>query len=99
MGGLGLKPYTDVYVSRDMGVNWKKGSEELQLPEYIPFATGASLIVFEKTMTDAAPAAIKPITEWQCPYLYLFGGESADGVLLDDYWSGTVNYLTRKPLQ
>ena len=50
-------------------------------------------------MTDAAPAAIKPITEWQCPYLYLFGGESADGVLLDDYWSGTVNYLTRKPLQ
>lgn len=99
IGGLDHKPYTDVYVSRDMGVNWKKGSEELQLPEYIPFATGASLIVFEKTMTDAAPAAIKPITEWQCPYLYLFGGESADGVLLDDYWSGTVNYLTRKPLQ
>lgn len=100
-GGLGLKPQTDVWISRDMGVNWQKGSKLLQLPEYIPFTTGGSLLVFDKTLeaADAAPLAVKPITSWECPYLYLFGGCDISGNLLDSYWSGAVNHLKLKPLQ
>lgn len=100
-GGNGLKPVKEVWVSKDMGVNWQRGTSLLQLPDYIPFTTGGSLLVFEKTLEagNATPLAIKPITSWDCPYLYLFGGYGEDGSLLPTYWSGVVNYLTNKPLQ
>lgn len=100
-GGMGLKPVGDVWISRDMGVNWQKGSETLQLPEYMPFTTGASLLVFDKTLdaSDATPLAITPITSWECPYLYLFGGYDTGGTLRQTYWSGVVNHLRMKPLQ
>lgn len=100
-GGTGLKPTHDVWISRDMGVNWQKGSSLLQLPEYIPFTTGASLLVFEKRLdvSGAAPLAVTPITSWECPYLYLFGGYDTTGNLLATYWSGVVNHLKVKPIQ
>lgn len=100
-GGLGAKPVSEVWISRDMGVNWQKGSTLLQLPEYIPFTTGGSLLVFEKTL-DAdviTPLAVKPITSWECPYLYLFGGYDANGAIRPTFWSGVVNHLKLKPLQ
>ena len=100
-GGSGIKPTSDVWVSRDMGVNWQKGSSLLQLPEYIPFTTGGSLLVFEKKLDAAAasPMAITPVTSWECPYLYLFGGYDAAGDLHSTYWSGVVNHLKVKPIQ
>lgn len=99
-GGNGLSPVNGVYISKDMGVNWQKGNQELQLPDYIPFATGAQLLVFDKQMQAvAAPLAIKPIETWQCPYLYLFGGYNIAGQPLPNYWSGVVNHLKFRPLQ
>lgn len=91
-----------VWISRDMGVNWQEGSETLQLPKYIPFTTGASLLVFEKTLDatqTVTPLAVKPITSWECPYLYLFGGYDSNGNINSTYWSGVVNHLKLKPLQ
>ena len=69
-------PSKEVWISRDMGVNWQKGSSLLQLPDYMPAVSGASLLVFDKTLEvgRVAPRAVKPITQWDCPYLYLFGG-------------------------
>lgn len=95
------QPDKTVYISRDMGVNWQEGSEMLQLPAYIPFTTGASLLVFDKTLgADAVrPMAVTPITTWDCPYLYLFGGYGAEAVINPTYWSGVVNHLKVKPLQ
>lgn len=101
-GGLGEKPVSEVWISRDMGVNWQKGSTLLQLPEYIPFTTGASLLVFDKTLDatpSVSPLAVKPITTWECPYLYLFGGYDQNGNIRPTYWSGVVNHLKLKPLQ
>lgn len=100
-GGNGLQPTPDVWVSPDMGVNWHKGSSLLQLPEYMPFTTGASLLVFEKRLdaTVTTPLAVTPITSWECPYLYLFGGYDAIGNLRSTYWSGVVNHLKVKPIQ
>lgn len=90
-----------VYISRDMGVNWQEGSELLQLPEYLPFTSGASLLVYDKELGSNAvrPMAVTPITTWNCPYLYLFGGYTADGAVNNSYWSGVVNHLKVKPLQ
>jgi len=100
-GGLGEKPVNEVWISRDMGVNWQKGSRSLQLPGYIPFSTGSSLLVFNKELDAdmATPMATKPITSWDCPYLYLFGGYDSAGNLRPTFWSGVVNHLKVKPLQ
>jgi hypothetical protein len=98
---ISVDPVFTVYISRDMGLNWQEGSEMLQFPDYIPFTTGGSLLVFDKTLdaNSASTMAVTPITSWECPYLYLFGGYSPQGNLRDTYWSGVVNHLTTKPLQ
>jgi hypothetical protein len=96
-----VDPAFTVYVSRDMGLNWAEGSELLQFPDYIPFTTGGSLLVFDKTLdvNSATTQAVTPITSWECPYLYLFGGYSVQGAVRDTFWSGVINHLTQQPLQ
>jgi len=36
--------------------------------------------------------------EWECPYIYLFGGTDADGNFNDDIWRGVLARLTFAPL-
>lgn len=43
--------------------------------------------------------ATAPITEWEVPYIYLFGGYNAYGNLYNEVWRGVINRLTFKPLQ
>lgn len=42
--------------------------------------------------------AIAPIESWECPYIYLFGGTNANGVLYNNIWRGVINRLSFKPL-
>ncbi len=42
--------------------------------------------------------ATKPVTEWDCPYIYLFGGVDAQGNLHNSIWRGVINRLTFKPV-
>ncbi len=91
----------DVYISRDLGLNWQKAADLLQLPTYIPALYGADLIEFDSTFTPsgALPKAVKPIEQWEVPLLYLFGGRDDRGNLLPQYRRGAVNHLLFKPLQ
>lgn len=43
--------------------------------------------------------AVTPITEWDCPYVYLFGGDTAHHGLNASVWRGVINRMTFKPLQ
>jgi len=43
--------------------------------------------------------ATAPITEWECPYIYLFGGVDSRGNLYDSLWRGLINRLESKPIQ
>ena len=43
--------------------------------------------------------SVAPVTEWEVPYIYLFGGYDALGSLYDTVWRGVINSLTFKPLQ
>ncbi len=43
--------------------------------------------------------AVKPITEWDTPYVYMFGGSLYNGTLYNTVWRGVLNHLTFKPLQ
>lgn len=42
---------------------------------------------------------VTPITEWECPYIYLIGGHGADGAIDKNIWRGVINRLKFKPLQ
>lgn len=42
--------------------------------------------------------ATHPVTEWDVPYIYLFGGNDAQGRLCNSIWRGVINRLTFKPL-
>lgn len=43
--------------------------------------------------------AVTPITEWQCPFIYLFGGHLANGTYNNQVWRGVINQLMFRPVQ
>ncbi len=87
-----------VYVSRDMGMTWGPGDISVQLPKDFPALSGADLLVFEY-QASVVPKAIRPITEWDVPFLFLFGGRDKDSRLQFFYRVGAINALRFKPLQ
>lgn len=115
IGGRADSCQRAVYLSKDMGMNWHRADREVQLPDYIPATYGADALVFEQTLHSrsaslplgsewrryfpATSRAVAPITEWECPYLYLFGGVTDQGALQPALWRGVINHLAFKPLQ
>lgn len=47
---------------------------------------------------DGESRAVTPVTTWECPYIYLYGGDDASGTLNPQVWRGVINRLTFKPL-
>lgn len=99
---------TTVYISRDFGVNWKKADKNLQLPSYMPASCYAQALVYNTTYKAdekktawkrMSPRAVKPVTEWETPFIYLFGGYDYSGGLFNSVWKGVINSLTFKPIQ
>jgi len=97
-----------VYSSVDYGIKWEKGGQLIQLPEFIPSFTGAQAFVAESSLPASRNSiwneylvsrATAPVTEWNCPYIYIFGGYDKDGKLINSIWRGTINRLSFKPLQ
>lgn len=85
-----------VYMSRDYGMNWSEAPANLQLPDYLTPVYNAQAIVLPATL---GARATRPIEEWECPFIYLFGGQTASGNLSNTLWRGTLNRLLFKPLQ
>lgn len=109
-GGWDAKgsPSRTVYLTRDMGMAWHKADDNLQLPAFVPAMAYADMLTQATTLPGADTyagrwnvrlRAVSPITEWECPYLYIFGGRRANGTLNTTLWRGAINYLTFKPLQ
>ena len=42
--------------------------------------------------------AVQAPTQWECPYIYLFGGYDKNGKLYNTVWRGVINRLSFKPL-
>lgn len=42
--------------------------------------------------------ATRPVTSWECPYIYVFGGQSTDGQTYNTVWRGVIRRFTFKPL-
>ena len=96
---------TTTYVSRNQGINWKKGDDGVQLPTAIPPFSGAQIFVFDRTQSASTPRMnaynpghVTPVNEWECSYIYLFGGYAANGGALNNVWEGVLRRLTYKPV-
>lgn len=86
-----------VYYSLDNGINWLEAPESMQLPSGVAARAGASVILCDKTFSTSR--AIRPITEWDAPYIYMVGGRNASGQFYNQIRTGVLNRLTFKPLQ
>lgn len=42
--------------------------------------------------------AVRPVDQWECPFIYLFGGVDAEGNLHDTVWRGVITRFTFRPL-
>lgn len=61
-------------------------------------AGGTRLPSFATPVPFAVSRVSVPVTEWECPYIYLFGGVDADGNLHDSLWRGVIRRFTFRPL-
>lgn len=48
--------------------------------------------------TSVSVRVSKPVTEWECPYIYLFGGEDQYGNVGNNIWRGVISRLTFAPI-
>ncbi len=101
MGGLMAdgKVQPSVYYSLDNGINWRMAPDGMQLPAALSPRVDASVLLCDKSFSVAGSKAVKPVTQWDAPYVYLAGGHNASGLLYNQIWTGVLNRLTFKPLQ
>ena len=91
-------PNGTVYISADFGLTWAEAPANMQMPQsVIPLRTNAQ--AFPYVGVKYAGRATAPITHWDVPYIYLFGGVSAQGVTYNTIFRGVITQFTQKPLQ
>ncbi len=92
----------DTYISTDQGISWTKAGNMLQIPESMPSLQFVQAFVYSTTMTTTAPRAPRrisqAITQWDCPWVYLFGSFGESDQMQYTGWKGVLNRLTFKPL-
>lgn len=86
-----------VYISYDLGFNWSEAPQTMQLPTLLPSLYNADVII-GTTVTNES-RAVRPITEWDTPYIYIYGGIDSHKALNTNVYKGAINRLKFKPLQ
>lgn len=68
--------------------------------EWLSFPTEYRIPGTAKVMPPFMPMsrATEPITTWDCPYIYFYGGMQRNGTLSTYIWRGVINRLTFKPI-
>lgn len=102
MGGFKADgtPNRTTYTSINQGITWSAGEACMQWPGHLPSMGGALALVINRTFTaNGAPRRVsKPVTEWEVPYIYLFGGWNETGQVFNNIWCGVINRLTYQPV-
>lgn len=86
----------DVYLSYDFGFHWTKAPKSMTLPTTFPAVSDTRVFVVNETLHSRA---VRPITEWDTPYIYMYGGYNRQGSLSTNIYRGVFNVLQFKPLQ
>lgn len=79
----------------EMGVKTRAGNHEWTKVELRPIPPFYS-VADPRWLGSRASTAI---TSWECPFIYLFGGEDSQSQLYDTVWRGVINRLMFKPIQ
>lgn len=77
-------PYT-LSVSRSGADGWKADNSS-RMPVW------ATPVPFRVSRAD------RPVDEWECPFIYLFGGYDESGALRNAVWRGVIRRFTFRPL-
>lgn len=103
-----------VYVSPDFGMHWQRADSVMQpSANAMPARTLAQGFVVNQHMTVAKSPrmhalgveiplqtyATEAITGWECPFIYIFGGQNAEGTTYNTMYRGVITRFTFKPLQ
>ena len=92
-------PNSTVFMSPDFGMTWNVAPSNMQLPENtVPARTHAQAYPYTGIKSLDSRAS-HPITEWDVPYILLFGGENAQGITYNTMFRGVITAFTMKPLQ
>lgn len=94
---------SNIYLSNTQGITWTKGDSTICQAGYMPKFYGAQAFVNFETLTPSSPAnaprrVVVPVTSWECPFIYLFGGYNDQDALLPYVWRGVYNRLTNTPV-
>ena len=91
-----------IYLSNTQGITWAVGDSTLAQPGYMPKFYGAQAFVQFETLTAGVaggPHYVQSLVrEWECPFIYLFGGYNDQGQLLPYVWRGVYNRMTNYPV-
>lgn len=60
--------------------------------------TPRSIPVWATPLSYNRSRVSRPVTSWECPYIFLFGGIDSNGVLLPYVTRGVINRFTFKPI-
>lgn len=91
---------TTVYMSDDYGYHWLEAPVSLQLPDYLTPVFNAQAYVMTSDLSGEVyvPKISRPEIEWECPYIYIFGGINVSGTLQNTVWRGVIQYFTFTPV-
>ncbi len=74
-------------------------SEAQNIGAWKPFTVRDLPAWWTVSSESATSRAVTPIESWECPYIYVFGGEDASGNARNQVWRGVINRLMFKPLE
>lgn len=89
------------YTSRDQCLRWVKAGTSMQQPSYMPAFTGAQAFIETITISGSSKAPmriVKPVTSWECPFIYIVGGTDNAGAVYNNIWKGVINRLMYRPI-
>lgn len=91
------------YYSVDMGLHWEEAPFSYQISAAMPDVENATVLVSDHLLdvgySWGTSRAIAPVTSWECPFLYVYGGYDAGGDVNTEIWQGVVLRYTLTPLQ
>lgn len=90
---LGISPLSGasaIVASSTFGSRATAAWHSIELPRLAPWY---------KVMEPSQSRATEPITEWDCPFIYLFGGTDRSGQFNDHIYRAVINRLMFKPIQ
>lgn len=74
------------------------GAKERLAPAWTEMPAPRLMPWFEVEKSVSGSRAVTAVTEWDCPYVYIFGGVGVDGKLSNTVYRGAINRLRFKPL-